>query len=195
LCTLNICLCFFLSNHHCCTCCRRQCSLYHIYRNQVNNDDIHQGLESISDDKDIHLSLGVAKERWETSFWTCVPLSKRINLIVSQSVLWVIICSFLQGHQNKWLFRSSMVLLPHWHHEGWATIGCGKLREVHNVVRKWVKDKRNVSVVGQVNNRTHAPELAHEWRPICMISKGVSTRSEVESCSCRWFTKETYNLG
>jgi hypothetical protein len=31
--------------------------------NKVNNDDVHLGLEVVSSDKDIHLSLGVAKEK------------------------------------------------------------------------------------------------------------------------------------
>jgi hypothetical protein len=31
--------------------------------NHVNNDDIHQGLKVVSNDKDIHLSLGVAREK------------------------------------------------------------------------------------------------------------------------------------
>jgi hypothetical protein len=34
-----------------------------MYANQVNNDDIHQGLEVISNDKDIHLSLGVVSKK------------------------------------------------------------------------------------------------------------------------------------
>jgi hypothetical protein len=46
-------------------CCHRQCSLHHIYASWVNNDNVHQSLEAISSDKDIHLSLGVAKEKVE----------------------------------------------------------------------------------------------------------------------------------
>jgi hypothetical protein len=44
--------------------CRRQCSLYHIYANWVNNDNVH----AISGDHDIHSSLGVAKEKMEDLF-------------------------------------------------------------------------------------------------------------------------------
>ncbi len=43
--------------------CHQQCSLHHICVNKVNNDDVHLGLEVVSSDKDIHLSLGVAKEK------------------------------------------------------------------------------------------------------------------------------------
>jgi hypothetical protein len=37
--------------------------LHHIYASQVSNDDIHQGLETIFGDKDIHLSLDMAREK------------------------------------------------------------------------------------------------------------------------------------
>jgi len=43
-------------------CCHHQCLLEHIYVSQVNNDNIHQGLEVISGNKNIHLSSGVTKE-------------------------------------------------------------------------------------------------------------------------------------
>jgi hypothetical protein len=50
----------------------------------------------------------------------------------------------------------------HKHCERWAIVGCGKPKQVHGVVRKWVKDKRNVGVVGQANNQTLALGLTHE---------------------------------
>jgi hypothetical protein len=31
--------------------------------NQINNDDIHQGSEVVSSDKDVHLLLSVAREK------------------------------------------------------------------------------------------------------------------------------------
>jgi hypothetical protein len=46
-------------------CCRRQCSLHHIYASWVNNDNVNQSPEAISSDKDIHLSFGVGKEKVE----------------------------------------------------------------------------------------------------------------------------------
>jgi hypothetical protein len=52
------------------------------------------------------------RKRWETSFWTCVPFSKTLVPTISQNVLWVILCSFLHGHWNKWVPKSSMVW-PH----------------------------------------------------------------------------------
>jgi hypothetical protein len=71
---------------------------------------------------------------------------------------------------------------PHWHHERWATIGCGKPKWVHNVVKKWANDKRNVGVVGWVNNQAPAPGPAHEWRCACVIFEGAPTRREANSC-------------
>jgi len=40
-----------------------QCLLHHIGANWVNNDDVHQGPEAVFDDKNIHSSLGVAREK------------------------------------------------------------------------------------------------------------------------------------
>jgi hypothetical protein len=62
-CLLNIWSCFLLSSHHCYMCCHYQCLLHHIYANQINNDDICQGLKTISNDKDIHLLLGVVRKK------------------------------------------------------------------------------------------------------------------------------------
>ncbi len=88
--------------------------------------------------------------RWETSFWTCVPLFKAIVATLSQSVLWVVVCSLPQGHWNKWVPRSSMIW-SHLHHERWAIERCGKPRQICNVVRKWAKDIWKKSVVGRAN--------------------------------------------
>jgi hypothetical protein len=74
---------------------------------------------------------------------------------------------------------------PHQHHERWAIIGCGKPRWIHNVVKKWTKNKQNVSVVGQANNQVLAPRPTHEWRCARMIFEGTSIKSETNSCSCK----------
>jgi hypothetical protein len=44
-------------------CCHHRCLLHHICASRVNNDDVHQSSEAISDDKDIHLSSNVVKEK------------------------------------------------------------------------------------------------------------------------------------
>jgi hypothetical protein len=49
-----------------CYCC--QCSLHHIYVSRINNNNVHQGPKVVSGDKDIHLSLGVMREKVRTSF-------------------------------------------------------------------------------------------------------------------------------
>jgi hypothetical protein len=41
----------------------RWCLLHHISTSWINNDDIHQGLEVVASDKDIHSSLDVAREK------------------------------------------------------------------------------------------------------------------------------------
>ncbi len=46
-------------------CCHCKYSLHHIYVSWVNNDNIHQSPKVIFVDKDIHLLLGVVKEKVE----------------------------------------------------------------------------------------------------------------------------------
>jgi hypothetical protein len=55
--------CFLLNSHHRCICYHCRCSLRHICANWINNDNVHQGLETIYANKDIHLSLNVVKEK------------------------------------------------------------------------------------------------------------------------------------
>jgi hypothetical protein len=45
-------------------------------------------------------------------------------------------------------------------------------------------------VVRRINNQTSALGLAHEWRHVFMISKGMSTRSEANFCLCKQSIKE-----
>jgi hypothetical protein len=122
------------------------------------------------------------RKRWETSLSKCVPLFKTIVVVVSWNVSWAIVRSFPQGHWSKWVPKLSMVW-PHWHHERWATIGCGKPRQVCNVIRKWVDDKRNLGVIGQINNQASTPRPTHEQRHVCVISEGTFIQSEKKSCS------------
>jgi hypothetical protein len=93
----------------------------------------------------------VMKENVGDLLLTCVPFSKVVVMRISWSVSWVVVHSFPQRNWSKWVRRSSMVW-PHSHCERWATVGCGKPKWVHDVVRKWVKDKQNAGVVGQTSN-------------------------------------------
>jgi hypothetical protein len=84
-----------LSSHHHCMCRHHWCLLQHIYENQVNNDNVHQGPRKLS------LMIWIStchrvwwRKRWETSFWTCVPLSKVTITTIPQNVSWVVIHSF-----------------------------------------------------------------------------------------------------
>ncbi len=62
-CSFNIWSCLFLNNHHYYMCYHRRYSLHHIYASWVNNDDVHQSSEVVSDDKNIHLLSSVVKEK------------------------------------------------------------------------------------------------------------------------------------
>jgi hypothetical protein len=43
--------------------CCRQCSLHHICASRVNNDSVHQSMEVISNNKNIHSSTSVVREK------------------------------------------------------------------------------------------------------------------------------------
>jgi len=62
-CLFDVWLCFFLSsNHHyMCYCC--WCSLHHICANQISNDNVHQSTDVVSNNKNIHSSSGVVREK------------------------------------------------------------------------------------------------------------------------------------
>jgi hypothetical protein len=96
---------------------------------RVNNDNVHQNLRTVFNDKDIHSSLGVVREKVGY-----LPLNM-CSILQSNSCdnilkcTWAIIHSFPHGHWSKWVPRSSMVW-PHWHHERWAIVGCGKPKQV-----------------------------------------------------------------
>jgi hypothetical protein len=75
------------------------------------------------------------KKIWETSFWTCVSFSKTIVTIIYWNASRVVICSFLQGYQSKWVHRWLMIW-SHWHCERWAGVGCGIPKKVCNVTKK-----------------------------------------------------------
>jgi hypothetical protein len=66
---------------------------------------------------------------------------------------------------------------------------------VCSVEKKWTKDKQNAHVIGRVNNQTLAFRLAHEWKHVHMIFKGMFIRSGGKFFLCRQFGKETYNWG
>lgn len=91
-----------------------------------------------------------------TSFCTCAPLFKNLVVMVSWKILWATMCSFTHGHQSKWIFKSSMVC-PYY--EKCATIRCDKPRWIHNIIKKWMEDKQNASVIGQVNNQAFTTRL------------------------------------
>ncbi len=74
----------------------------------VSNDDVHQGSETFSDDKDIHSSLGVVKEKVRDLLLNMCS-TPIIVAIIYRYVLCTIVHSLSEGHQSKWILRSSMV--------------------------------------------------------------------------------------
>jgi hypothetical protein len=62
-CLFNVWPCLFLNSHHFCMCYYHWCSLHHIYLNWVSNNNVHQGVEGVFDDKDIHSLFSVTKQK------------------------------------------------------------------------------------------------------------------------------------
>jgi len=90
-------------------CCCRWCSLHHICVNYVNNDNVHQALEVVYGDKDIHSSLGVAKEKVGNPLLNMCSTFQSNNY---DNILKCIVgcCMFiLARHSNKWVLTSPMV--------------------------------------------------------------------------------------
>jgi len=62
-CLFNVWSCFFMNSHHHYMCCCRRCSLHRICANRINNDDVHHNPKVVLGDKDVHLTLGVMREK------------------------------------------------------------------------------------------------------------------------------------
>ncbi len=67
----------------------------------VNNDNIHQSLEAIFGDKDIHLLSSVAKEKVGDLFLNMCSISKTIIATISWNVSWATVCSLSQGASKQ----------------------------------------------------------------------------------------------
>jgi hypothetical protein len=98
----------------------------------------------------IHFHVWWGK-KWETSFCMWTPLFNTITIMVFQSVSWVAMHSLLHRLHNKWIFKSLMIW-PHRHRERCAIVGCGILRWIRSVIRKWGEDKWNDGVFKWANN-------------------------------------------
>jgi len=58
-----------------------------------------------------------------------------------------------------------------------------------------VEDKWNEGVLGQANNQDFVARPTQKWRCVRTTSEGTSIKSEVNSCSWSWSTKEDYIWG
>jgi len=205
-CSFGVGLCFLLSCHPCYMCCCGWCSLHHICVSWVNNNNIHQNVKAIFNDKNIHLSINEAKEKvGDLPLNMCSILQNNNCNSILKCVMGYYTFT-LQGHWNKWVLISSMVW-PHWHHERWPTIGCGKPRWVCSAIRKQANDKCNAFLTIHRNRgSTHINQLdlwcgrtslglAHERRHACTISEETPTKSKVNSCLCKQSIKKIYNEG
>jgi hypothetical protein len=98
---LNVWLCILLNNHHCCMCYHHWCSLHHNCASWISNDDIHQGLEIVSGDKDVHSSLYVARSKVRDLLSNMCSILQSNVMIISQNVSWVIVHSLPWGTETN----------------------------------------------------------------------------------------------
>jgi hypothetical protein len=102
--------------------------------------------------KNIDLSLSVMGKRRETFLYMCAPLCKTIVMTISRKMSWDVMHSLPHEHPSKWIPKSSMIC-SQWKHERCVIVGCGKPRQVHNVLRKWIQDNQNANMVGRITKR------------------------------------------
>jgi hypothetical protein len=89
--------------------------------------------------------------RWDLLLNMCSIFQNNSCDSIMKCIVSYYVHSFLKGHWNKWVPKLS-IIWPHWHCERWATIGSCNPRQVRNAMRKWVEDKQNENVIGQVHN-------------------------------------------
>ncbi len=76
------------------------------------------------------------------------------------------------------------------YYEKCATIRCDKPSWAHNIIKKWVEDKQNASVIGHANNQALMARLAQDQKHVCVVFEGTLIRSVANSCSCKQSIKE-----
>jgi hypothetical protein len=80
----------------------------------------------------------------------------------------------------------------HWHFEKCTIVGCGILKWLQSVIKKWAEDKQTKRVLQWANNQAHVAKLAQEWRFAYETFEGVFAKSKVNVCLCSWSIKEDY---
>jgi len=143
--------CLVLNNNYHCMCCHHWNTLHQIYTSRIRNENIRQDTKIFFGDDNIHSFSCVVGKRWKTFFYMWVPLSNVIVTTIFWSVSWAAVCSFPHRQCNKWIPKSLMVW-PHLNRERCKTIGCGLLRQIWSVIRKWAEDRWNEGVLGRTNN-------------------------------------------
>ncbi len=147
-CLFNVWSCLLLSWHYHCMCYYHQCLLHHICVNQVNNDDIHQGMEAIFGDKNIHSSSSMVREMVGNIL---LNMSSILQINSYDNILKCIVgwCTFTHAprHQSEWKPKSSTAW-PHWNCEKWRKTKGFKLESYDlptnkiNIVFHWLAWKK-----------------------------------------------------
>jgi len=69
------------------------------------------------------------------------------------------------------------MIWSHSHHEKWATIRCGKPKQVCSALRKWAKHKQYVGVVGQVKPNAYLDVLSWYLKEGLLEVRQIPTRA------------------
>jgi hypothetical protein len=135
-------------------------------------------LKAISNNKNIDSLSSVVREKVGNLFlYVCSTFQNNNDNDISKNIVG---CNVLTP---TWALKE--MLCPCWQCEKCLTIGCGKPKQVHNVIWKWTKDKQNVSVVRHVNNWTLVVQVTHNWKCVIVTSEGTFTKSVTNSYSCK----------
>jgi hypothetical protein len=168
--------------------------LHHICVSQIINDDVHQGPKAISGDKDIHSSLGVAREKVGDFVNMCSILqSNTCDSILKCIMGYYMFIPIGAPKQMGTYIVNGMTILTPWkmgNHRMWQVeMGTWCYKKVG--WRFFFKCKCGRTI----NNQVPTPRPTHEWKRAHMMFERTSTKNETNFYLCRWSTKKTCNLG
>jgi hypothetical protein len=87
------------------------------------------------------------------------------------------------------------MIWPHWHYERWTNIRYDKLRCVRNIIRMWVGNKQNASVIRWANNQMHFPKSPHEQNMFTRYLKEPYAKAfPLRCCDCHMCNCNHKNL-
>jgi hypothetical protein len=85
------------------------------------------------------------REKLKIFLYTCAVIFKAIVAMIYWKISWVAIRLLSHKHQNKWIFKSSMIY-SHLQHEKCSTIRYDKPKQIYNNIIEWAKNKQTIII-------------------------------------------------